>query len=740
MFGAAYASVTEPLTYAEHIAPILRENCLECHQPGGQAPFSLLHFEDVQKRARQIAEVTASGFMPPWKPSADHGPKLQGERRLTPEQIERLRVWSENGALPGALDQLPPPPPTPREWALGEPDLVLSLGESYWLPAAGKDVYRNFVLKLPASATRSRYVRAVEFLPGPTRAIHHALLAVDHHGWAAREDAKDPRPGFAGMELRGASSPSGHLIGWTAGQVPFQAHPGTAWELESATQLVLQLHLVPTGKREPIAPRLGFYFSDQPPERKTHVLVMRTRDMEIPPGVADYTVEETFQLPVRAAVVGLYPHAHYLGKDLQIYADLPGGGRRWLLRIEDWDFAWQRDYRFVEPPELPAGATLTLRYVFDNTAANPRNPSRPPVTVRQGWRSTDEMAELAVQLLPVVSTDEAALQEADLRYHIAAMGRPRYLLAAAEASEARGDQAEARRIYEQSLKEDPSFAPAMLNLGLLAEQQNDLAEAEAWFFRAMKAGPASEIAVLNYARVLKKRGELDRAHSTLVQWLKDTPEAIDARLLLYAVLTQQGREADAVSLLRDGLAANPASDALNLEMAKRLARERQTTDATQLLERVIGPGLGAELAELPLDALLVKADALMLRAVLAQQAGQNTEVDAMLEEILAQLPAHRGALLLSATRAARRSDEPAARRQLLNLLKLQPTSRPSHDELLDQLPFPTGARALIRACHERDEREVALALLQRVLASPAVQAHRELHETFVRLGRELGLL
>ncbi len=192
-------------------------------------------------------------------------------------------------------------------------------------------------------------------------------------------------------------------------------------------------------------------------------------------------------------------------------------------------------------------------------------------------------------------------------------------------------------------------------------------------------------------------------------------------------------------MLSEGLAAYPDSVELNLEMAKKLARERKAAEASLLLDKAIGPGLGAAQAELPLDVLRVRADAMMLRAALAQQTGQTSEVDALLGEILAHMPTHRGALLMSATRAARRSDEPAARALLLNLLKLEPAARPSYDELLDQLPFPTGARALIRACHERGEREVALALLQRVLASPAVQSHRELLEVFVRLGRELGL-
>src|SRR4051812_14102483 len=54
------------LTYCKDIAPIFVQQCATCHRPGQAAPFSLLSYEDVEKRARQIAEVTASRYMPPW--------------------------------------------------------------------------------------------------------------------------------------------------------------------------------------------------------------------------------------------------------------------------------------------------------------------------------------------------------------------------------------------------------------------------------------------------------------------------------------------------------------------------------------------------------------------------------------------------------------------------------------------------------------------------------------------------
>ena len=74
-----------PPTFAHDIAPIVYEKCAPCHHPGEAAPFSLLTYEDVKKRAAQIATVTRSGLMPPWLPEHGYG-DFADERRLTPNR------------------------------------------------------------------------------------------------------------------------------------------------------------------------------------------------------------------------------------------------------------------------------------------------------------------------------------------------------------------------------------------------------------------------------------------------------------------------------------------------------------------------------------------------------------------------------------------------------------------------------------------------------------------------------
>ena len=212
--------VSGPVTFSRDIAPLVFEHCAECHRPQGAGPFPLLTYDDVRRRANQIATVTGSGFMPPWLPEPAYG-QFVGERRLSPEQIEMLRHWAEQGALEGDPTEVPARPQWTEGWQLGEPDLILTLPEPYTLAAEGPDVFRNFVVSIPVSGTR--YVRAVELHPGRKQVVHHAIVMVDPQGGAARLDAEDPEPGYDGMDSIYGHAPDGHFLGWTPGKV---ADPG----------------------------------------------------------------------------------------------------------------------------------------------------------------------------------------------------------------------------------------------------------------------------------------------------------------------------------------------------------------------------------------------------------------------------------------------------------------------------------------------------------------------------------
>src|SRR5262245_20474031 len=404
----APVSAQPRLTFSRDIAPIVWTRCASCHRPGEVGPFSLITYDDVRRRATQVADVTTRRVMPPWKPEPGKG-DFEGERRVTDLELLKIQQWVRDGAIEGDPADLPSRPATTSltGWRLGTPDLIVEMPEPYAVKAEPGDIFRTFVL--PIATTAVRYARAMEFKAGNARVVHHASIGIDRTRSSRLLDQRDPEPGYSGGMVPDARYPEGQLLGWTPGQAPHAVPAGTEWRLEPQSDLVLQLHLQPTGKAEALQVSVGFFFTDTPPTRTPVGLRLGSETIDIPPNDRQYTVTDQYVVPVDVDVLAVQPHAHNLARRMEASATLPDGRRQWLISIDDWDFRWQDVYRYTQPLALPKGTTIAMRYLYDNSAANFRNPHRPPARVVWGQNTTDEMGDLWIQMVPRASADFATL-------------------------------------------------------------------------------------------------------------------------------------------------------------------------------------------------------------------------------------------------------------------------------------------------------------------------------------------
>jgi tetratricopeptide (TPR) repeat protein len=562
---AASSARAQSLTFNKDIAPIVFARCAPCHRPGEVGPFTLLTFADVRQRASLIADVTARRVMPPWKP-APGGEAFLDTRALASDELEKIQAWIRQGAVEGDASDLPPAPAWSSGWQLGTPDVVVSMPQPYTLAASGADVFRTFVLPIPT--TGARFVRAIEFRPGNARAVHHANLGVDRTRSSARLDLEDPEPGYSGGMVPDAGYPPGYMLGWTPGQRPRPSPDGMAWRLERGSDLVVQLHLQPTGKPEPVQVSAGFYFTDQPPVQSPVGLRLGSETIEIPAGQSRYVVTDSYVLPVDAELLAIQPHAHNLAREMEAVATLPDKSTRTLLSISDWDFRWQDVYRYVRAVSLPKGSTIRMRFTYDNSAANPRNPRQPPARVVWGQNTTDEMGDLWLQLVARNSADSAALS-ADVDRKRAAEDLAAYtkLLRQDPSNALRHDAvamlylqsgraAEAAAEYRRSLELNPESAPAYYNLGLALSMQQQFEQAAAAFRDAVRLAPDYAEAHNNLGAMLHVFGRLDEAADHYRRAVTLRPDNAEAENNLARVLAQQGRQAEALDHFRRALALN----------------------------------------------------------------------------------------------------------------------------------------------------------------------------------------
>jgi tetratricopeptide (TPR) repeat protein/mono/diheme cytochrome c family protein len=575
-------AANQQITFNRDIAPILFRNCTGCHRPGEAGPFPLLTYKDAKSHARQMAAVTQTKFMPPWLPEPGEF-KFADELHLTDQQIALIAKWVEDGALEGAAADLPPAPNFVEGWQMGKPDLIIKAEKPYLLPAKGSDEYWNFIFRTPVNQTR--WLKAMEIRPGDKHVVHHANVLVDRTQ-SARLEESSPGAGFAGMEIKiesEAFDPDSHFLFWKPGTVPYTEPDGMALRLDGGTDLVLNIHLQPSGKPQWMQPSLGLYFTDHPATRYPMLVQLENdRKIDIPAGAKDFIVTDEFTMPADVELLAIYPHAHYLGRNLQAFATYPDGTKKSLIHIPQWNLNWQAVYRYAMPVELPAGTVVSMRYSYDNSDGNPLNPNDPPKRVTAGNSSRDEMAHLWLQVLPRAPSSEAndprrVLQEAlarhnveknpadfEAHYNLAAMLQARGELAEAmkhyglalrlrpedatvnnafaAANMAAGHPEAAIRYLETALRSRPDYFDAHYNLGTALAMREDFAGAVEHFRAAVRLNPEDANAEANLGGALAETGHWKEARTHLERALAIDPNNTLARENLEQVKREAPRD------------------------------------------------------------------------------------------------------------------------------------------------------------------------------------------------------
>ena len=583
----------ESVTFSKDIVPILFQYCAPCHRPGEAGPFSLLSYEDARKHAEQIALVTGKRFMPPWPPEPGYG-DFAGAKRLTNEQIDLLARWAKTGTPEGDRSALPSAPHFVGGWQLGQPDLVLHMRQPYQMAASGEDVFRNFVI--PVELKETKYIRAMELRPGSKRAVHHANLIVDHARMLRQRDGQDGQPGFPGMdvetEVSGEFDPDSHFLFWKPGSPPQEEPQDMGWKLDPGSDLIVNLHLQPTGKPETVDVAVGLYFADRPAKRFP-MLVQLEHDgaLDIPPGASRFVVTDHLKLPIAVDVLAIYPHAHYLGKQIDAWAELPGGGRRALLRINDWDINWQATYTYRDPVSLPAGTTVEMRITYDNSENNPRNPSHPPKRVHGGNRSIDEMGHVWLQVLPKAAGEDdprLALQQAVMLRRIEKY--PADFVAhfnLGAVLQAMGKFDEAIPYLNQAMLMKPASATATNNLAVSLLMTDKIDQAIQEFRKSLTLDPGYQNARFNLVRALVAKGDAEGALAELLIYLKAVPDDAQAHETAGRIYASAENIAQALPHLRRAVELQPNDSALETNLGAALAMAGNFQEAITAFETAL---------------------------------------------------------------------------------------------------------------------------------------------------------
>ncbi len=389
-------SIGDAVTFNNQIVRLFQAHCQVCHHPGEVAEFSLMNYESAKPWARQIRSATRRRYMPPWRPVPGHGDFVD-ERILDGGELDLIARWVDAGAPEGDPADLPEPLVFNDQWTLGEPDLVLDTGVDYMPDPNSDDDYRCF--SIPTELTEGRSIGAVEVRPGNREIAHHVILFADPTGASAGLSANDGQPGYTcfgdgGFEFGGSFFTEAAVLGgWAPGNRPQVLPEGSGYNLRAGSRIAIQIHYHPDGTPRTDRTRIGLHFTDTPSPRNVLVIPVINDQFTIPAEASNHLVTADFTniFGVRFNVFAVLPHMHLLGREIRMDKVAPNGDSVPMVYIDDWDFDWQDTYTYKEPAIIEPGDSMLVQAWYDNSAANPLNPNRPPIDVGWGERTVDEM-------------------------------------------------------------------------------------------------------------------------------------------------------------------------------------------------------------------------------------------------------------------------------------------------------------------------------------------------------------
>jgi len=369
--GAAQAEDSRP-TFYKDVLPILQDNCQVCHRPGGAnlggmvAPMAFTKYEETRPWAKAMAKQVAERAMPPWHASpAQHG-QFNNERTLTQEQIDTIVRWAETGAARGDAKDAPELKEWPdfNGWSIGEPDLVLTMPEKYFVADDVEDIYVDFNQTITEQELPGdRWIKAIEFRPG-SPVVHH-IIAFPLGGIAP---GNDPTVYPDGISRK--LSP-GENIRW---QMHYHKEPGPGTGVWDQSQMAIR-----------------FYPEDAEIKYQMQGNHLGRFDFAIPAGDPNYTIQQEYTFKHDSEIVSFMPHMHLRGKSAKYEAFYPDGTSEVLLDVPRYDFNWQTAYQYKDFKHVPAGTKIVYTGSWDNSTDNAYNPD-PTQTVRWGEPTTDEMS------------------------------------------------------------------------------------------------------------------------------------------------------------------------------------------------------------------------------------------------------------------------------------------------------------------------------------------------------------
>jgi peroxiredoxin len=359
-----------PVTFNEHIAPLLQQHCQACHHAGApEAPFALASYQEVADHAPMIVEVVSEQRMPPWYASRQHG-EFTNARRMTADERALVEDWVRGDCQQGDPTKAPPPRVfSQSKWRIGTPDVIIKTAVQK-IPATGYIPYRYINLSTHFFK-KDTWVQGVQILPENSKAMHHCNMFF--------------------MKIGENAGPQNFITGQVPGGDAMILDNNVAFLIPAGSVLALQIHYVTLGQETTDQISVGLRYAREVVQKSLKNTQVTNLKFKIPPGAPHYKVSAVRELNDDVTGYGMFSHMHVRGEDMTFRAIYPDGRDETLLVVPNYNFDWQQAYRWGQGKQkFPKGTKLEVVAHYDNSPFNPYNPD-PKKTVEEGQQTFQEM-------------------------------------------------------------------------------------------------------------------------------------------------------------------------------------------------------------------------------------------------------------------------------------------------------------------------------------------------------------
>lgn len=384
-------SENEPLTYHKDIQPILHDHCTRCHYNGGQGPGDFTNPEVVDGLAKVMLKAIDDKRMPPPVADPDCRDYQSAERMVLPAaKRDKLAKWIEEGQQRGTPVAGAPTGP-PQEAVLNNPDLELRLSQPYKPTYSDgnnpNNEYRCFVLD--PKHTETFFITDMHPIVDKSEIVHHVVLAKNKKANLPAEIFEPTGVDcIDNMSVLGGSIDSGMIGAWAPGMEPVSFDNG-GLKVDPGDVLVIQMHYYNNGDTT-LEDQSGYALKTATSvANEIRMAPLGPTGFKIPPNEEAHTITEEISLPVNITLWGVFPHMHVLGRSYSM--KLKGSEEMCLLEGQNYDFNNQLTYIYKEPVFIRKNTPVEFSCTWNNSMSNPALIHKPPIEVKYGERTDEEM-------------------------------------------------------------------------------------------------------------------------------------------------------------------------------------------------------------------------------------------------------------------------------------------------------------------------------------------------------------